>query len=571
MSGVNPRHIMAVTFTNKAAREMRERAARLLGDRAEAVTLGTFHAICARILRIDHESAGLDRDFVIYDADDQRNLVKRTMHDLEIDSKRFGVGAVRNAISAAKTKLLSPADYAEAKANYFEEVVHRVYERYEELLTQSNALDFDDLLLRVVRLLERDEEVVERYRGRYVHVMIDEFQDTNAAQYRIARLIAGPGRRGGPANLFAVGDPDQSIYSWRQAEIGNILGFAQDYPGAAVIKLEQNYRSTGVILDAAGAVIGADGERRARSCGRRTGAGTGSVWSTRWTSTTRRRAPPARSAVWSARRGGGTRRWRSSTAPTRSRGPSKRRSCATACLITWWGPPASTSAARCGTWSPTCGWSAMPSTTSACSGVINVPARGIGGRTLDELGRWASGRGLPLYAAIQALGDPETAAEIELTPRAVKALTGFRELIDSLTEESRRVSAAELVTLVFEMTGYRDHLVTSDDMGEERVENVMELRSVAEEFEWMDPPEGLTAFLEQVALVSDTDNLGEKPDTVTFITLHQAKGLEFPVVFIAGMEEGVLPHNRSFDDPDQMDEERRLPTLGSPGPRSGSI
>ena len=194
--------------------------------------------------------------------------------------------------------------------------------------------------------------------------------------------------------------------------------------------------------------------------------------------------------------------------------------------------------------------------------VISVPARGIGGRTLDELGRWASGRGLPLYAAVQALGDPELAAELELTPRAVKALTGFRELIDALAEESKSVSVAELVTLVFEMTGYRDYLETSDDMGEERVENVMELRSVAEEFEWMDSPEGLTAFLEQVALVSDTDNLGEKPDTVTFITLHQAKGLEFPVVFIAGMEERVLPHLRSFDDPAQMEEERRLAYVG---------
>ena len=560
--GVTPRRIMAVTFTNKAAREMRERAARLLGDRAGSITLGTFHALAARILRIEHEFAGLDRDFVIYDADDQRSLVKRAMVDLEIDSKRFGPGPVRNAISAAKAKLLGPAEYAQEKANYFEEVVHRIYERYEALLAQSNALDFDDLLMRLVTLLQRNEDVLERCRGRYVHVMIDEFQDTNEAQYRIARLIADPGRSGGAANLFAVGDPDQSIYSWRQAEIGNILGFDHDYPGAAVIKLEQNYRSTGVILDAAGGVIGANRRRAVKELWTENGRGDriGLV------DALDEHDEAARAAAEIGRLVGEEGRRHADMAILYRTNAQSR--------------PFEEAFMRYGLPYHLVGATRFyerrevkdvvaylrlirnPADDVSLQRVISVPARGIGGRTLDELGRWASGRGLPLYAAVQALGDPELAAELELTPRAVKALTGFRELIDSLAEESKSVSVAELVTLVFEMTGYRDYLVTSDDMGEERVENVMELRSVAEEFEWMDSPEGLTAFLEQVALVSDTDNLGEKPDTVTFITLHQAKGLEFPVVFIAGMEEGVLPHNRSFDDPDQMEEERRLAYVG---------
>ena len=555
--GVSPSHIMAMTFTNKAARDMRDRTARLLGLGPPALMLGTFHAVAARILRIEHESAGLDRDFVIYDADDQRALVKRAMLDLEIDSKSFGPGPVRNVISAAKTKLLSPAAYAEEKANYFEEVVHRIYERYEALLAQSNALDFDDLLMRLVTLLERREDVLERYRSRYVHVMIDEFQDTNAAQYRIARLIADPGRGGGAVNLFVVGDPDQSIYSWRQADVGNILGFEHDYPGATVIKLEQTYRSTGTILDTAGAVIREDrGLWTENGRGDRIGV----------IDALDEHDEAARAAEEIGRLVGKEgRRYADMAILYRTNAQSR---------------PFEEAFMRYGLPYHLVGATRFyerrevkdvvvylrlirnPADDVSLRRVINVPARGIGGRTLDELGRWASGRGLPLYAAVQALGDPERAAELELTPRAVKALTGFRELIDALAEESKSVSVAELVTLVFEMTGYRDYLVTSDDMGEERVENVMELRSVAEEFEWMDSPEGLTAFLEQVALVSDTDNLGEKPDTVTFITLHQAKGLEFPVVFIAGMEEGVLPHNRSFDDPDQMEEERRLAYVG---------
>ena len=554
---VSPRRIMAVTFTNKAARELIDRTARLLGLGPPAPMLGTFHAIAARILRIQREAAGLDRDFVIYDADDQRSLIKRVMLDLEIDSKRFGIGAVRSAISEAKTKLLSPEQFAAEKANYFDEIVHRVYQRYEELLTQSNALDFDDLLLRVVTLLERNEDVLERLRRQYVHVMIDEFQDTNAAQYRIARLIADPGREGGETNLFAVGDPDQSIYSWRHADVGNIRGFTEDYPGTTVISLDQTYRSTGTILDAAGAVIKEDrGLWTENGRGERIGV----------IDALDEHDEAARTAGEIGRLVGKEgRRYADMAVLYRTNAQSR---------------PFEESFMRYGLPYHLVGATRFyerrevkdvvaylrlvrnPVDDVSLQRVINVPARGIGGRTLDELGRWASGRSLPLYAAIQALADPETAPELDLTPRAVKALTGFRELIDSLAEESRRVSAAELVTLVFEMTGYRDHLLASDDMGEERVENVMELRSVAEEFAWMDPSEGLTAFLEQVALVSDTDNLGEKPDTVTFITLHQAKGLEFPVVFIAGMEEGVLPHNRSFDNPDQMEEERRLAYVG---------
>lgn len=565
--GVNPRRIMAVTFTNKAARELRDRTSRLLGSPDSSVTLGTFHAIAARILRIEHEHAELDRDFVIYDASDQLSLVKRSMADIGVDSKRFGPGAIRNAISAGKSKLLRPEAFGEAKANYFDEVVHRIYLRYQEILAQSNALDFDDLLMRLVYLLADNDQVLERYRERYVHVMIDEFQDTNEAQYRIAKLLSAPPQAeslvpGVKANLFAVGDPDQSIYSWRYADIANILNFERDYPGATVIKLEQNYRSTATILEAAGTVIEANQQRKAKELWTDNGKGhpIGVIDALN-------EQDEAASVVSEINRLIGEEGKRYADMAVLYRTNAQSRPIEEA-FVRYGFPYHLVGATRFYERREVKDVVAYlrlvrnPFDDVSLQRVINVPARGIGNRTLDELGRWASGRRVPIYAAIQLLGDAEAAADLNLSPRAAKALTTFRELIDSLAQESKSVSTADLVTLVVEMSGYRDHLLASDDLGEERLENVMELRSVAEEFGAMTPTEGLTAFLEQVALVSDTDDLGDKPNSATLITLHQAKGLEFPVVFIVGMEEGVLPHNRSFDNSDQMEEERRLAYVG---------
>ncbi|MEE9324685.1 MAG: UvrD-helicase domain-containing protein, partial [Dehalococcoidia bacterium] len=255
--GVRPHRIMAVTFTNKAAKEMKERLYRLLGKAVENMTLGTFHAICARLLRIEGEEIGIDKGFVIYDDDDQMSLVKRSMGEVGVDPKKYSPRAVLSAISAAKSQLLGPEEYVHHHHTYFDEVVQRVYERYQQLLNESKALDFDDLLFKAVRLFQNRPETLEKYRSRYLHLLIDEFQDTNIAQYALAKQLAGKHR-----NICVVGDPDQSIYSWRYADLRNILNFEKDYPDSKVVSLEQNYRSTQTILEAAHHLISLNQHRK---------------------------------------------------------------------------------------------------------------------------------------------------------------------------------------------------------------------------------------------------------------------------------------------------------------------
>ena len=259
--GISPRRIMAVTFTNKAAGEMRNRLQTMLGQRAEELTLGTFHAIFARILRIEGTNIGLDSQFAIYDDDDQINLIKQAMQLENVDPKRFAPRAIQSAISAAKSQLVRVQDYAQRRNSYADEIIHRVYQRYQEQLKQNKALDFDDLLLRTYYLFQEHPDVLSKYQGRYLYLLIDEFQDTNIVQYGLARQLAGKYR-----NICVVGDPDQSIYSWRHADIRNILSFEKDYPEARVVFLEENYRSTQTILEAASQVIASPGSRKLRTC-----------------------------------------------------------------------------------------------------------------------------------------------------------------------------------------------------------------------------------------------------------------------------------------------------------------
>ncbi len=557
--GVRPFRILAVTFTNKAAREMRERVHELMGHSTEDVTLGTFHAIGARILRIEAMHAGIDRSFSIYDSADQTSLVKRSLEEVGIDPKKFGPGAVKHAISAAKAKLLTPPEFALTKGNYFDEVVLRVYERYEQLLSMSNALDFDDLIMKVVRLLESNEEVRDKYQNRYVHTLIDEFQDTNLAQYRMARIVSAKHR-----NLCVVGDPDQSIYSWRSADVGNILNFETDFPHAKVIKLEQNYRSTKTILSAAGEVIAQNNKRTAKDL---------------WTDNT----DGVPITVADALNEQDEAQYVVNEVDRLTKEAGRRYGdCAVLYRTNAQSRPIEEAFVRYGLPYRLVGATRFyerrevkdalaylrllfnPYDDVSLLRIVNVPSRGIGQRSLDELGRWASGQQLPLYTALQLLAsEEEKAVELpDLGPRALRSLTAFLKLIDGLTEESLRVPPATLVDMTLERSGYRDSILASDDRPEERLENVLELRSVAEEFAHLEPAEALAAFLESVALVSDTDNIDGRADSTTLITLHQAKGLEFPIVFIVGMEEGVLPHIRSFDDPAQMEEERRLCYVG---------
>ncbi|MGD1118622.1 MAG: UvrD-helicase domain-containing protein [Dehalococcoidales bacterium] len=555
--GVNPRRIMAVTFTNKAAREMEARLLNLVSASVKDLTLGTFHAICARILRVDGKAINIDQKFVIYDDDDQISLIKKSLQELALDPKQFAPRALQSAISFAKSRMLTPEDYLQKGRSYFEEVTQRVYERYEKLLADSNALDFDDLLMKTVLLFRQNPEVLGRYQARYMHIQVDEFQDTNLVQYELVKQLAGKYR-----NICVVGDPDQSIYSWRSADIRNILNFEKDFPDAKVVLLEQNYRSTQLILDAASHVISANKQRKPKEL---------------WTENEKGQ-PPAVIETYSEEEEA---QWVVSEIDRLVRGGEvKSGDCAVMfrtnaqsrvleeAFIRYGMPYKLVAGTRFYERKEVKDIIAYlrliqnPNDSVSLMRVINVPQRGIGERSLDELTRWARAQGVNEYKALQLLAESkESSAELPFSPRTVKALAGFAVMLENFIEKSKEIKLVQLFDAVVEKSGYKQYITGLVD-GEERWENVLELRGVAQDYKDLPPGEGLTGFLEGVALVSDVDSLAEKAETVTLITLHQAKGLEFPVVFIIGMEEGILPHYKSIDDPAQLEEERRLCYVG---------
>ena len=571
--GVTPYRIVAVTFTNKAAREMRERLVPLLGPGVTDLNAGTFHSFCAMILRRDGQAIGLDRNFAIYDDADQLELIKRSMKEVDLDPKRFSPRAIQSAISAAKSQLLGVEGFALRRENYFDEIVLRAYERYDQLLQQSTAVDFDDLLLKTYFLLEQSPEVVEKYRKRFVHFMIDEFQDTNVAQYAIAKQLSHNYR-----NLCVVGDPDQSIYSWRNADIRNILSFQSDYAEAKVIALEENYRSTQTILGAAANLISSNSQRVEKDLWTKNGPGVPIVVSEGYDQS--EEAQLVVKEIQTLTRGGGGDSGRPYTLrdiAVMYRVNAQSRALEEACL-------------RYGISYQVVGGLkfyhrqevkdliaylrlvANPHDDVSLARVINLPSRGIGRRTQDELTRRARDGAISLFSAIEALAHSDTQGQPEmpatrvsgspLAPRSAKALTDFRDFILGLASESETLDLLELIDLVLERTGYKRYLLEDADRGEERWENILEFRSSARDYLVLGLREALTSFLESLSLVSDVDKYQEKADLATLITLHQAKGLEFPVVFIVGMEEGLLPHERSMDDPGEMEEERRLCYVG---------
>jgi DNA helicase-2/ATP-dependent DNA helicase PcrA len=553
--GVNPRRIMAVTFTNKAAREMEERLNKLVSTSVKDLTLGTFHAICARILRQDGPAIGVDKKFVIYDDDDQIALLKRSLQDLNLDPKQFAPRAIQSVISSAKSQMLGPSELP--GKSYFDEVTRRVYERYQQLLTDSNALDFDDLLMKTVLLFRQNPEILARYQSRYLHIQVDEFQDTNLVQYELIKLLAGKYR-----NVCVVGDPDQSIYSWRSADIRNILNFEKDFPDAKVVLLEQNYRSTQLILDAASHVISANKQRKPKEL---------------WTEN-EKGLPPAVVETYTEEEEA---RYVVNEIDNLVRsGEVKAGDCAVMFRTNAQSRALEEAFIRYGMPYKLVAGTRFyerrevkdiiaylrlvhnPYDTVSLLRVINVPQRGIGERSIDELTRWARSQGCHEYQALKLLAESrESGADLPFSARTVKALVGFAAMLEDLIGRSRELDLAALFDIVVERSGYKQYLVGLVD-GEERWENILELRGVAQDYRDLKPGEGLAAFLEGVALVSDVDDLPEKLDTVTLITLHQAKGLEFPVVFIVGMEEGIIPHYKSIDDPAQLEEERRLCYVG---------
>jgi len=551
--GINPHRIMAVTFTNKAAREMAERLEKLLGQTAEALTLGTFHAICARILRQEGKAIGLDSRFVIYDEEDQLILIKQSLQELDLDPKQYIPRAIQSAIKFAKSRLLTPADYAQQTRSYFEEIVQRVYERYQYSLTQSQGVDFDDLLMKTVQLFDNHPNVLSKYQSRYLHILVDEFQDTNITQYRLIKQLAGKHR-----NVCVVGDPDQSIYSWRFADLRNILSFEKDYPDAKVAFLEQNYRSTTTILDVASSIISVNSRRKPKRL---------------WTENeigipiaiieTYNEDEEAQFVISEIER-------------LVSENLASPGGCAIMYRVNAQSRALEEAFIRYGVPYKLIGGTRFyqrreikdiiaylrlihnPSDNISLTRIINVPGRGIGQRTLAELSAWAKSQDMPLYEALKLVAEKKGPA---LTPRANYALTSFLNLINEFIEKSQQLSLTGLLDAVLEGTGYKEHILNEED-GEERWENIQELYTVARDYNELSPAEALTTFLEKVSLVSDIDELDEKGDATTLITLHQAKGLEFPVVFIVGMEEGLLPHRRSLDDPDELEEERRLCYVG---------
>ena len=569
-AGVSPHRIAALTFTNKAAREMQSRlfgrseddpSSPLLGWRwrNSGLAVGTFHSFCARLLRTDGEAMGLDRNFAIYDAADQNAAIKRAMAEADVNQKAFSPGAVLSIISKAKSELVGVEGFGLRKQNYLDEIAHRVYEQYEHMLAQSSALDFDDLLFRTYTLLTEFPSVAEKYQDRYVHFMIDEFQDTNVAQYAIARRIAERHN-----NLAVVGDPDQSIYSWRNADIRNILMFQRDFPSAQVISLEENYRSTSTILDAATRVISSNSQRIERSLWTNNGVGSPIVAREEYDE-----GDEAQYVVREVHRLTRAEGYALGDIAVMYRVNAQSRALEEACR-------------RYGVAYQIVGGVkfyqrqeikdvaaylrlvANPHDDVALSRVINVPTRGIGQRTVDNLLRTARDRDTSMFAAIESMGESGGGA-FPLRPAQAQALARFRELIGRLTEDSRTLDLVELIDEVMEQTGYKRHIEESaetSERAEDRLDNVQEFRGAAREFTHLGMEEGLTAFLEGISLVSDVDSFEEQPDAITLITLHQSKGLEFPVVFMVGMEEGLLPHSRSMDTPEEIEEERRLCYVG---------
>jgi len=528
--GVPPWQIMAVTFTNKAAREMKDRLYLLLGERFRKLTIGTFHAICARILRQDAEAAGISPQYIIYDR------------------------AMLRHISYAKNELLTPAEMR--ASTYREEVARRVYERYQELLTENGALDFDDLLMKTVQLLGQDAEVRSKYQARYPFILVDEWQDTNMAQYELVKLLAGK-----RANLFVVGDEDQSIYRFRGADYRNVARFREDYPHARVVMLERNYRSSQTILDIANAVIARNVHRHPKRLFTERDGGLQTVVLEAYNE-----QEEGDMVVSEIRR-------------LVAQGEVQLGDCAVMYRTNAQSRPIEDAFVRRGVPYKLVGATRFyerreikdvlaylrllhnPYDGVGLMRIINVPPRAIGQKTVGALMQWAGELGLPAYAALQMLVEDDE-AQAPFGARARQTLASFTTMIEELTRARHELNLLELLDLLLERTGYGAHTQDGTDEGQIRWENILELRTVARDYAELPVETALTTFLEEVALVSDVDNLDERVDAPTLLTLHAAKGLEFPVVFIVGMEEGLFPHSRSMEDPEQMEEERRLCYVG---------
>jgi DNA helicase II / ATP-dependent DNA helicase PcrA len=561
---VPPWSILAITFTNKAAREMRERIEQLVGPAANDIWAMTFHSMCVRILRRDIEQLGYQRGFTILDDGDQLATIKRILSDLNIDSKRFEPRAIQSAISSAKNELKTAGKVRDMAGNPWQVTVGDVYLEYERRLKTNNALDFDDLIMKTVQLFEKHPDVLQFYHNKFHYIHVDEYQDTNHAQYRLVKLLAEKRK-----NVCVVGDSDQSIYSWRGADIRNFLEFERDYPDAKVIRLEQNYRSTKTILNIANHVIKNNVQRKEK---------------TLWTEN-----PEGDKAVlFQAMDEKVEARYIVERIQEHVKNGGRYDDCAVLYRVNAQSRVIEEVFLQAGIPYRIFGGLKFydrkeikdilaylrlmvnPHDDISLERIINVPKRGIGAGTVEKLQTLANQYGLSLYQAL------ERASQAGISGRALGALSGFLQMMDNLLNMKEFLSVTELTEEILKHTGYIESLRLERSLeADARIENLQEFLSVTREYDarWQtsDDEDELTAFLTEVALVADTDMNGGKPEEiapsgegnqVVLMTLHSAKGLEFPIVFLPGFEEGLFPHSRSLDSDSEMEEERRLCYVG---------
>ena len=565
--GVAPYEVLAITFTNKAAAEMKERVADLVGDRAKAMWVSTFHSACVRILRQEASRLGYSNSFTIYDSSDSVRLLTVIIREMNLDAKQYAARAIAGIISAAKNELQGPADYRNSTTNHFEEIIAEIFAMYQKRLSAANAMDFDDLIGKTVEVLQRFPEARARYRSRFRHILVDEYQDTNHAQYILVRELVGTIEDGFPlAELCVVGDADQSIYAFRGANIRNILQFEEDYPNARTVLLEQNYRSTQNILSAANAVISNNEGRKDKNLWSQEGAGeaiTGYV--------AENEHEEADFVVGEIRRlrdsgeskPGDTAIFYRTNAQSRIFEETFLRSAIPYKVV---GGVRFYERKEVKDFLGYLRVLVNPEDEISLRRIINTPKRGIGDRALDIIDQHAASAGISFW---RALCDAKNAASIP--SRSLIAINDFIHLLDSLrTLVEARTKPSVIAQAVLEQSGLLAELVNSADPQDEgRVENLQELVSVATEYEESEVDDGeeisLSGFLEDVSLVADSDQIPDGEDhggVVTMMTLHTAKGLEFPTVFLTGMEEGIFPHSRTLGERSEIEEERRLAYVG---------